>query len=239
MGARVPVKNGAVLITGGGSGIGAACAAEFFRRGRPVVIIGRTASRLKETARRIGGGDRVLALAGQAGDESFACRAFAAARKRFGSVDILVNNAAVLVKKPFLETSAAEWDATMRTNLRGPFLFSREFLRAAKPGRAIINIGSLAGVHGTAKFTGLSAYTVSKYAITGLTAALAVEARPLGVAVFCVAPGAVNTQMLRKAAPGLKAGAVPADIARVVVELAEAESPDLLSGATIPLDTNR
>ena len=233
------MKKGAVLITGGGSGIGAACASEFHRSGRPVVIVGRTAGRLKKTASALGGGDHVLILAGDVGDEKFARRVFAAARKRFGAVDILVNNAAFLAKKPFLKTSAAEWDATMRTNLRGPFLFSREFLRTAKPGRAIVNIGSLAGVHGTAKFPGLSAYTVSKYGLTGLTAALAVEARPLGVAVFCVAPGAVATEMLRRAAPDLKAGAVPADIARVVVELAEAASPDLLSGATIPLDTNR
>ena len=224
------MNSGSVLITGGGSGIGAACAAEFLRRGRPVVVVGRTASRLKTVK-------GALALAGDVGDEAFARRAFAAARKRFGAVDILVNNAALLVKKSFLDTTAAEWDAVMRTNLRGPFLFSREFLR--RPGRAIVNIGSLGGVQGTAKFPGLSAYTVSKYGITGLTAALAVEARPLGVAVFCVAPGAVDTVMLRKAAPGLKAGAVPADIARVVAELAEASSPDLLSGATIPLDTNR
>jgi NAD(P)-dependent dehydrogenase (short-subunit alcohol dehydrogenase family) len=224
------VKNGAVLVTGGGSGIGAACAAEFLRRGRPVVIVGRTASRLKAVR-------GALALAGDVGDEAFARRAFAAARKRFGTVDILVNNAALLVKKSFLDTTAAEWDAVMRTNLRGPFLFSREFLRA--PGRAIVNIGSLGGVQGTAKFPGLSAYTVSKYGLTGLTAALAVEARPLGVAVFCVAPGAVDTAMLRKAAPGLKAGAVPADIARVVAELAEPHCSDFLSGALIPLDTNR
>ena len=231
------MKTGAVLITGGGRGIGAACAVEFFRRGRPVVIVSRTARQLKETARGIGG-DRVLALPGDVGHEAFARRAFAAARKRFGSVDILVNNAAVLVKQPFIKTSAADWDATMRANLRGPFLFSREFLRATKPGRAIVNIGSFGGLQGTEKFPGLCAYTVSKYAITGLTAALAVEARPLGVAVFCVAPGAVDTEMLRRAAPGLKAGAVPADIAKVVVDLSESASPGLLSGAVIPLDTN-
>jgi len=228
---------GAILITGGGSGIGAACAAEFLRRGRRVVIVGRTAARLEETARALGSPDRVLALPGDAGDEAFARRAFTAARKRFGSVDVLVNNAALLVKKSFLKTTAAEWDAVMRTNLRAPFLFSRELLRA--PGRVIVNIGSLGGVQGTEKFPGLTAYTVSKFGLSGLTAALAVEARPLGVAVFCVAPGAVDTAMLRKAAPGLKAGAVPADIALVVAGLADLGAPELLSGAIIPLDTNR
>ena len=236
------MNTGAVMITGGGRGIGAACAAEFFRRGRPVVIVSRTARQLKETARKIAGptgAKRILALPGDVGDEVFARRVFAAARKRFGCVDVLVNNAAVLVKKQFLDTSVAEWDAVMRANLRGPFLFSREFLSAAKPGGAIVNIGSLGGIQGTEKFPGLSAYTVSKYGITGLTEALAVEARPLGVSVFCVAPGAVDTVMLRKAAPGLKAGAVPADVAKVVVDLAESSSPELLSGAIIPLDTNR
>ncbi|MBI2384705.1 MAG: SDR family oxidoreductase [Elusimicrobia bacterium] len=226
------MNEGAVLITGGGSGIGAACAAEFLRRGRSVAVVGRTASRLRAVK-------GALALAGDVGDEAFARRAFAAARRRFGSVDVLVNNAAWLVKKSLVDTTAAEWDETMRTNLRGPFLFSREFLRAARPGRAIVNIGSLGGVQGTAKFPGLSAYTVSKYGITGLTAALAVEARPRGVAVFCVAPGAVDTAMLRKAAPGLKAGALPPDVARVVADLALSDRPDLLSGAVIPLDTNR
>lgn len=226
------MKEGAVLITGGGSGIGAACAEEFLRRGRAVVVVGRTASRLRSVK-------GALALAGDVGDEAFARRAFAAARRRFGSVDILVNNAAHLVKKSFVDTTAAEWDAVMRTNLRGPFLFSREFLRAPKPGRAIVHIGSLGGVQGTEKFPGLSAYTVSKYGVTGLAAAMAVEARPRGVAVFCVAPGAVDTAMLRKAAPGLKAGAIPSDIARVVADLAESADPALLSGAIIPLDTNR
>jgi NAD(P)-dependent dehydrogenase (short-subunit alcohol dehydrogenase family) len=226
------MRTGAVLITGGGSGIGAACAAEFLRRGRNVVVVGRRAGRLKAVK-------GALALAGDVGDEAFARRAFAAARRRFGSVDVLVNNAAWLVKKRFVDTSAAEWDRVMRTNVRGPFLFSREFLRAPRPGRAIVNIGSLGGVQGTEKFPGLAAYTVSKYGVSGLTAALAVEARPLGVAVFCVAPGAVDTEMLRKAAPGLKAGAVPRDVARVVADLAESASPELLSGAIIPLDTNR
>ena len=222
MGAGIPVKNGAVLITGGGSGIGAACALEFLRRGRDVVIVGRTASRLKTVK-------GALALAGDVGDEGFARRAFAAARRRFGAVDILVNNAALLVKKGFLDTTAAEWDAVMRTNLRGPFLFSREFLRA--PGRAIVNIGSLGGVQGT-EVPRLSAYTVGKYGIWPDRGSP--SRRALGVAVFCVAPGAVDTAMLRKRRRA-QGGAVPGHRRSRTSRSARRT----LSGAVIPLDTNR
>lgn len=221
-----------MLVTGGGSGIGAACAEEFLRRGRQVIVVGRRASRLRAVK-------GAFPLAGDVGDERFARRVFAQARRRFGGVAVLVNNAALLVKRSFVDTSASEWDAVMRTNLRGPFLFSREFLRADAAGGVIVNIGSLGGVQGTVKFHGLSAYTASKHGLSGLTEALAVEARPLGTAVFCVAPGAVDTAMLHKAAPGLKAGAVPSDVARVVADLAGSAEPLLLSGAIIPLDTNR
>ena len=103
----------------------------------------------------------------------------------------------------------------------------------------IVNIGSLGGTAGTPKFPGLAAYTVSKYGLSGFTAALAEEARPLGASVLCVAPGAVDTEMLRRAAPGLRAGATPADIARLVAAVSEPAAASLLSGATLPLETNR
>ncbi len=99
-------------------------------------------------------------------------------------------------------------------------------------------IASLSGVYATEKFPGVAAYNVSKYGVVGLTESLAVEGRDHGISAVCLSPGAVDTEMLRAAAPHLVAGLGPDDVGRLIVELLQG-SFDALSGANIPLFSNR
>jgi NAD(P)-dependent dehydrogenase (short-subunit alcohol dehydrogenase family) len=108
---------------------------------------------------------------------------------RHGRLDVLVNNAGVIVVKPVEETAPEEWERVLSTNLRGPYLYSRAFAPAMKAQRdgLIVNVSSLSGVQG---FVGESAYCASKFGLEGLTAALALELEPWNVRVVTVHPGA-------------------------------------------------
>ena len=144
---------------------------------------------------------RVAALVGDVADSATARAAVDIALERFGHLDILVNNAARFLLKPTLDTSDEEWDAVMRTNVRGVFVHSREALPrlAEDGGGAIVNVASISGVVG---LSDQAAYSASKGAIVQLTRQLAVEWSPRGVRVNAVAPGAIDTPFLRNAISG-------------------------------------
>jgi NAD(P)-dependent dehydrogenase (short-subunit alcohol dehydrogenase family) len=101
----------------------------------------------------------------------------------------------------------------------------------------IVNIGSLSGVYATEKFPGLAAYNVSKYGVIGLTEALAVEGKQVGISAICVSPGAVDTEMLRRANPELRPGLAPEQVADLIVALLDGRLI-AASGANIPLFSN-
>jgi len=200
------------VVTGGSGGVGAAVVHELGGRGWEVVSWSRR--------------DGV-----DAADEAQVERAAALLH----GWDALVNNAAVLVPRLLTEMTAAEWDETIRAGLRTAFLCSRAALRRMPAGGTIVNVSSLSGVAGTEKFPRMAAYVAAKSGLSGLTEALAVEARPLGIRVNAVSPGAVATPMLALSGAPPEPALRPAEVARVIAWLAGPESAPL-SGANLRLD---
>jgi NAD(P)-dependent dehydrogenase (short-subunit alcohol dehydrogenase family) len=158
----------------------------------------------------------------------------------YSRVDILVNCAGIVAVRPFVEMDVATWDAVIGVNLRGTFLCCLKAFQmmAAQQQGVIINLSSLSGVKGVEKFPGLSAYNVSKAGVAGLTEILAVEGKPYNIRVCAVSPGAVETEMLQQAAPHLKAGMTPDDMAEILLFLA-GDSGRMLSGSNIEIFSNR
>jgi NAD(P)-dependent dehydrogenase (short-subunit alcohol dehydrogenase family) len=188
-----------------------------------------------------GGAERALAVPTDVADEGQVQALFRNAHERFGPVDILVNNAATIEVRNLMDMELATWESVLATNVRGPFLCSREAFRQMSPGGrggAIVNLGSLSGIRGPEKFPGFGAYIESNYALLGLTESLAVESKPYGIRVNCVAPGAVATAMLQKAAPFLKTWTTPEDVARTILFLADDAQSHHLSGANIEIFSN-
>ena len=229
------------IITGAGRGIGRATARLYAREGARVVLFSRTASQLTEVASEISGeGGQALTTVGDVSREEDVAALFQQVSQTYGRVDILVNCAGIVAVRPFVEMDVATWDAVIGVNLRGTFLcclMAFQIMAAQRQG-VIINLSSLSGVKGVEKFPGLSAYNVSKSGVAGLTEILAVEGQPYHIRVCAVSPGAVETEMLQQAAPHLKAGMTPDDMAEILLFLA-GDSGRMLSGSNIEIFSNR
>jgi meso-butanediol dehydrogenase/(S,S)-butanediol dehydrogenase/diacetyl reductase len=178
------------LITGGGSGIGAATARRFAASGAKVVVTGRRQGMIDEVAREIGG----LAIAGDACDGAHSQTLVDAAVAEYGGLDILVACAGVETFGSATDVDLAQWSEVMRTNIDGVLLSARASIPAMRQrgGGAIVVIGSVASLFSPPQFT---AYVTSKHALVGLTRSLAVDYSPEGIRVNCVCPGWTRTEM--------------------------------------------
>ncbi|MCB1766293.1 MAG: SDR family oxidoreductase [Candidatus Competibacteraceae bacterium] len=234
------LKNQVALITGGGRGIGAATAEALANKGAQVIVASRTQEELSATVDRIrASGLSASLITLDVADEATVEAAFAKIATDFGRLDLLVNNAAMMLSGPFAELAMNDWDHLMAVNLRGAVLCAQQAFRLMRErGGAIVNVSSLGGVSGTEKFPGYAAYTVSKFALTGLTEALAAEGRDCGIRVNGVAPGAVDTAMLRQAAPHLRTRTGPADVAKVIAFLCDPAESGCMTGATLVINSN-
>ena len=239
------------LITGGGTGIGRAIALAFAREGASVAVAGRRLENLKQVAAEIEKQDRqALALQCDVSHAEDADRAISETAKKFGKVNVLVNNAGTLSVSTVDTISEDDWDRVITVNLKGPFLMSRAALKEFRKagGGTIVNIGSVLGL---VAMKDRAAYCASKGGVTMLTKAMALDHAHENVRVNCICPSIVETELVKGLFDGSEQGkrlkqsrmgtiplgrfGKPADVAELAVFLASEES-SWLTGAAIPLD---
>jgi NAD(P)-dependent dehydrogenase (short-subunit alcohol dehydrogenase family) len=186
------------LVTGASRGIGATIAAALAAEGARVSLVARDAPRLAALCAGLGGADRAVAIGADITRSEAVREAFAAARRHFGPVHILVNNAGQAASAKFTETDEALWNGILGVNLTGTYLCTREAVADmlhAGYGR-IVNVASIAGLKGAPY---ISAYAASKHAVVGLTRSLALEYATRNITVNAVCPGYVDTDIVRRA----------------------------------------
>jgi 3-oxoacyl-[acyl-carrier protein] reductase len=184
------------IITGAGSGFGAAMTKRFSQEGAQVLACDRDFDAVERLCEElVSDGRAVRALAVDVAKAEQAARMVAAAIAAFGKADILVNNAGISPKKEYLDYTEGDWDAVHSVNLKGEYLCARavsEHMMANRYGR-IVNLSSSAWRSGG--FAGGVPYTAAKAGVIGLTRALAKTLGPYGITVNAIAPGPSATQM--------------------------------------------
>ena len=180
------------VVTGGGSGIGKATAVRFAEAGARVVVAGRRQASLDSVADEVGG----VAVVCDVTDESEVERLFGEAKQRLGSVDVLFNNAGMSGPiMPLTEMDTARWDECVAVNLKGAMLCMKHAgrLMCEQHSGSIINVSSLMGLRG---YPMRAAYSATKFALIGMTEALAHEVGSCGVRVNALCPGAVSGELM-------------------------------------------
>ena len=189
------LKGHTAFVTGAGRNIGRAIALELAARGANVIVNARSnrseAEAVAAAARELG--VAAVSLLGDVGRAEDVQRMAKEALERFGTVDILVNNAAIRPGKPFLELDAADWHRVIDVDLHAAFYTAKAFLpgMVAKGWGRVINLAGMNAIHG---YAGRAPVSVAKHGVWGLTKALAKEFGPSGVTVNAISPGPIRSQ---------------------------------------------
>lgn len=207
-----------IVVSGGSSGIGKALVKKFVRQGHEVFTFARSEEKLQQLSRELPEVQNRLHVYPFDLETGDFAELAAEIKSAMGQVTRLVNNAGMLVNKPFLELSKAEVESAFRVNVMAVFPLVQNLLPLMSQGSHIVNISSIGGFQGSVKFPGLSAYSSSKGALAILTESMALELSGNNIKVNALALGAVQTDMLAAAFPEYQAPLTPDEMAGFIYE---------------------
>jgi NAD(P)-dependent dehydrogenase (short-subunit alcohol dehydrogenase family) len=242
-----PMAGRVALVTGASSGLGRATAVALAQAGAEVALLARGQHDLEQAAAEVErAGRRALVLVADLADAQALTGAVARVVEAFGRIDVLVNAAGTDVPAPVAELAVADWDRVVAVNLRAPFVLAKAVLphMRAAGGGTIVNVSSVAGKRGWAN---AAAYCASKFALTGLTQALAAEGRAAGIRACVLYPGAMATswgvwspterEEAQGERPPARTALPPQEVAALIVWLASAPAELVLNEAIVsPLE---
>jgi NAD(P)-dependent dehydrogenase (short-subunit alcohol dehydrogenase family) len=228
------MENKTILITGASSGVGYQTALQLAEKGHAVIALARNAKLLNQLSNASNG--KIISLPHDLSQLNFDGLLTFLKEKTVSKIDVLINNAGQLVNKPFENISKEDLQTAYNTNVFAPYLLIQSLLPLLKNSNNphVINISSVGGIQGSVKFSGLSAYSSSKGALSILTECLAEEFKEINIKVNCLALGAVNTEMLAKAFPGYNAPLSASEMGNYVTWFAE-NGHQYFNGKIIPV----
>lgn len=203
-----------ILITGASRGIGREIACHLANLNHQVIVTARSIKSLKKL--ELSYPDQIQSIPADLSKTEDIDNIINHLNQNNLQLDGLVNNAGVLINKPFTEQSDSDWQLQIEVNLMAPVRLIRAALSYLSPGSHIVNIGSMGGYQGSSKFPGLSAYSVSKGALSVLTECLATELSKYEISCNCLCLGAVYTEMLKEAFPGFEPPVTASDMGTYV-----------------------
>lgn len=238
-------KDRVAIVTGGASGIGLATATRLCADGAHVVIADLAADRADAAAAQVraGGSGETLGSRCDVANEEDVAATVALALERFGRLDVVVNNAGLMMFKPLVELTRDDWERTLAVDLLGVFYFIREALLHMGEGGAIVNVSS---VHAVETSPLVAPYAAAKAAVLSLTRSAAIEGAAKHIRVNAVLPGAVDTGMLWSN-PNIASGAEkidkldvgrPEHIAAAIAYLAS-DDAGFITGSALNVDGGR
>ena len=225
-----------IVVTGASRGIGYGLVEEFIKSGHSVIAVSRNTTPLTALVKKTSNGK--LTVSGIDLEHPTAPDEIAQlVGENFNQLDILINNAGLLINKPLQSMGSDDFDRMFNVNVKAPFNIVRTLFDYFASGAHIVNIGSMGGYQGSAKFPGLSLYSASKGALAILTECLAEELKPAGVKVNCLALGAAQTEMLGEAFPGYKAPVTAGEMASFITWFA-LNGHNFFNGKILPVSVS-